>query len=177
MKRLWVALAAFIVSCFVFAGTPSAVRADTTEPPATTAQLEQRVKDLEAYVNNGARVDEATSKIATSGPGHNGFMMICAALVLFMTLPGLALFYGGLVRSKNVLSIMAQCMGIAGVVTLLWWAFGYSVAFSHGSAILGGFSNMGRRQEKRGRSNENRNQRETEHRLSLIQLRGAEDSP
>ena len=142
MKRLWVALAAFIVSCFVFAGTPSAVRADTTEPPATTAQLEQRVKDLEAYVNNGARVDEATSKIATSGPGHNGFMMICAALVLFMTLPGLALFYGGLVRSKNVLSIMAQCMGIAGVVTLLWWAFGYSVAFSHGSAILGGFSNM-----------------------------------
>jgi len=51
-------------------------------------------------------------------------------------------FYGGLVRSKNVLSIMAQCMGIAGVVTLLWWAFGYSVTFSKGSPILGGFSNM-----------------------------------
>jgi len=143
MKRLWVALAALIVSCFVFAGTPSTVRADTTvAPAASAAELEKRVADLEAYVNNGARVDEATSKIAVAGPGHNGFMMICAALVLFMTLPGLALFYGGLVRSKNVLSIMAQCMGIAGVVTVLWWAFGYSIAFSKGSPILGGFSNM-----------------------------------
>jgi Amt family ammonium transporter len=54
-------------------------------------------------------------------------------------LPGLALFYGGLVRSKNVLSVMAQCMGIAGVVTLLWWVGGYSLAFAPGSAFLGGF--------------------------------------
>jgi Amt family ammonium transporter len=55
--------------------------------------------------------------------------MICAALVLFMTLPGLALFYGGLVRRKNVLSVMAQCFGIAGLVTILWWLCGYSIAF------------------------------------------------
>jgi Amt family ammonium transporter len=88
-------------------------------------------------MNNGARGDAATSKVAGPGPGHNGFMMICAALVLFMTLPGLALFYGGLVRSKNVLSIMAQCMGIAGLVTLMWWAFGYSLAFAPGSPFLG----------------------------------------
>jgi Amt family ammonium transporter len=67
-------------------------------------------------------------------------MMTCAALVLFMTLPGLALFYGGLVRTKNVLSVMAQCLGIAGLVTILWWAFGYSLVFgkSFGSAFLGG---------------------------------------
>src|SRR5690606_31568191 len=71
--------------------------------------------------------------------GSNGFIMICAALVLFMTLPGLALFYGGMVRGKNVLSVLAQCMGIAGVVALLWWAFGYSLAFSEGSAFVGGF--------------------------------------
>ncbi|MBN2194814.1 MAG: ammonium transporter [Polyangiaceae bacterium] len=64
--------------------------------------------------------------------------MICAALVLFMTLPGLALFYGGLVRSKNVLSIMAQCMGIAGLVTLMWWAFGYSLTFAPGGPFVGG---------------------------------------
>jgi ammonium transporter, Amt family len=106
--------------------------------PVPTVQLEQRIQDLEAYVNNGARIDAAVSKINGPGPGHNGFMMICAALVLFMTLPGLALFYGGLVRSKNVLSIMAQCMGIAGLVTLLWWAFGYSVSFAPGSGVLGG---------------------------------------
>ena len=63
--------------------------------------------------------------------------MICTALVLFMTLPGLALFYGGLVRRKNVLSVLAQCLGIAGLVTILWWLCGYSLAFSKGGAIKG----------------------------------------
>ena len=62
----------------------------------------------------------------------------CAALVLFMTLPGLALFYGGLVRAKNVLSVLAQCLGIAGLVTILWWAVGYSLVFSRGCPFIGG---------------------------------------
>jgi Amt family ammonium transporter len=143
MKRLWVALVAFIISCFVVASAPEFAFADT-EPAAavTSADLEKRIADLEAYVNNGARADEATSKIAGPGPGHNGFMMVCAALVLFMTLPGLALFYGGLVRSKNVLSVMAQCMGIAGVVSVLWWAFGFSLCFDAGSPFLGGLKYM-----------------------------------
>ena len=65
-------------------------------------------------------------------------MMTSTALVLFMTLPGLALFYGGLVRRKNVLSVVAQCFGCAGVVTILWWAVGYSLTFAPGTAILGG---------------------------------------
>jgi Amt family ammonium transporter len=67
-------------------------------------------------------------------------MMASSALVLFMTLPGLALFYGGLVRKKNVLSVCAQCLGTAGLVTILWWAFGYSLVFgkSFGSPFLGG---------------------------------------
>jgi Amt family ammonium transporter len=143
MKRLWVALVAFIISSFVVASAPEFAYADT-EPAAaaTSADLEKRIADLEAYVNNGARADEATSKIAGPGPGHNGFMMVCAALVLFMTLPGLALFYGGLVRSKNVLSVMAQCMGIAGIVSVLWWAFGYSLCFDSGSPFLGGLKHM-----------------------------------
>src|SRR5262249_44456119 len=54
------------------------------------------------------------------------------------TLPGLALFYGGLVRAKNVLSVLAQCLGIAGLVTILWWVAGYSLVFSRGSAFIGG---------------------------------------
>ena len=54
-----------------------------------------------------------------------------------MTLPGLALFYGGLVRTKNVLSVIAQCFGCAGLATLLWWAFGYSFAFEPGIALPG----------------------------------------
>jgi len=101
-----------------------------------TPDLEARVKDLEAYITNVA----PPSGNLMPGPGHNGWMMVCAALVLFMTLPGLALFYGGLVRSKNVLSVMAQCLGLSGIVAVLWWAFGYSVAFSSGSPFAGDMS-------------------------------------
>jgi Amt family ammonium transporter len=102
-------------------------------PVPVPADLAARVADLEAYVTNG------TPKVlVSSGPGHNAWMMTSAALVLFMTLPGLALFYGGLVRRKNILSVMAQCLGCAGVVTILWWAFGYSLVFANGSSVLGG---------------------------------------
>ena len=121
------------------APAPVAVAPAAAAPAAAAApsDVEKRLADLEAYVNNGARVDAASSKVAGAGPGHNGWMMVCAALVLFMTLPGLALFYGGLVRQKNVLSVMAQCLGLAGMVTILWWAFGYSIAFSPGSPVIG----------------------------------------
>jgi len=61
--------------------------------------------------------------------GDTAWMLTATALVLFMTIPGLALFYGGLVRTKNVLSILMQCLSLTAVVTLLWLAFGYSLAF------------------------------------------------
>ncbi len=82
----------------------------------------------------------ATAEIGVAGPGHNTWMMVSAALVLFMTLPGLGLFYGGLVRTKNVLSVMAWCFGITSLVTVLWWAVGYSLVFgkSFQSPFLGG---------------------------------------
>ena len=112
-------------------------------PAAKGPSLEDRIVDLEAYVNNGARQTNAPTAIATSaGPGHNAWMMTSAALVLFMTLPGLALFYGGLVRRKNVLSVLAQCFGITGLVAILWWLFGYSFVFAGGdgaSAWIGDF--------------------------------------
>jgi Amt family ammonium transporter len=107
-------------------------------PPEPT--VEQRLADLEAYVNNTARTPDVTSKIAGPGPGHNAWQMVSTALVLFMTLPGLALFYGGLVRKKNVLSVLAQCLGIAGLVTILWWAVGYSLSFGAGNAFIGDFA-------------------------------------
>ena len=100
---------------------------------AAPADLVVRVADLEAYVTNGA-----PTSLRSSGPGHNAWMMTSTALVLFMTLPGLALFYGGLVRRKNVLSVMAQCLGCAGLVTILWWAVGYSLTFASGSPFIGG---------------------------------------
>jgi Amt family ammonium transporter len=123
------------------------VSADGPEPT-----LEQRVAGLEAYLGNGdptaALKDDkgnipdglTTASVGVAGPAHNAWMMVSTALVLFMTLPGLALFYGGLVRSKNVLSVLAQCLGIAGLVTILWWAVGYSLVFgkSFASPFLGG---------------------------------------
>src|SRR3989441_6028736 len=122
----------------------SSLHAQTLSPSASPS-LEQRVADLEAYVNNSARgADVANaqtvSNISGPGPGYNAWMMTCAALVLFMTLPGLALFYGGLVRAKNVLSVLAQCLGIAGLVTILWWAAGYSLVFSRGLPFIGGLN-------------------------------------
>ena len=123
---LFACLAGFL-SLTAFAQTPA--------PAAPTA--DERIAALEAYVNNG---DPGKSLTGVAGPGHNGWMMTCAALVLFMTLPGLALFYGGLVRRKNVLSVLAQCLGITGLVTILWWAFGYSLVFgtSFNSPFVGG---------------------------------------
>src|SRR6184192_3249445 len=120
----------------------SSLHAQTLSPSASPS-LEQRVADLEAYVNNSARGADSTNASAASnisgpGPAHNAWMMTCAALVLFMTLPGLALFYGGLVRAKNVLSILAQCLGIAGMVAILWWLIGYSLVFSRCCSFLGG---------------------------------------
>jgi len=122
------------------------IHAQETAPAAAPAgpSLEQRILDLEKYVTNGQPgVDgDVTwqSKIAGPGPGHNAWQMVSTALVLFMTLPGLALFYGGLVRKKNILSVIAQCMGIAGLVTILWWACGYSLSFGAGNAFIGDLS-------------------------------------
>lgn len=70
----------------------------------------------------------------------NGFMLICTALVFFMSIPGIALFYGGLLRGKNVLSLITQVMMIFSVVIILWVTFGYSLAFTAGNKIWGGWS-------------------------------------
>lgn len=118
---------------------PASTEVAPATPAAAEPTLEQRIADLEAYVNNGARTEGVESKIAGPGPGHNAWQMTSTALVLFMTLPGLALFYGGLVRRKNVLSVLAQCLGIAGMVTILWWLCGYSLSFSGNGPIIGDF--------------------------------------
>ncbi len=79
---------------------------------------------------------------ATADSGHTAWILTATALVLFMTLPGLSLFYGGLVRSKNVLSVLMQCIAITCVVTILWLLAGYSLAFSEGNALVGGLSKV-----------------------------------
>jgi Amt family ammonium transporter len=146
MKTMHVGLVTVLVPVLLCAGSaaqrafgevPSESAAATAAAPAPGPDLAARVADLEAYINN-----TAPKTLIAPGPGHNGWMMTSSALVLFMTLPGLALFYGGLVRRKNILSVIAQCFGCAGLVTILWWAFGYSAVFASsgsasGASILG----------------------------------------
>jgi len=102
---------------------------------APTPTLEQRAAYVDAERSNS---DPSATGIAPSAsPSHTAWMMVSAALVLFMTLPGLVLFYGGLVRQKNVLSMAALCLGITAVVTLVWWAAGYSLVFGKSFAAEG----------------------------------------
>ena len=145
MKRFLLTFA--LISTVVFGTLP--LRADTaTNLPAST--VEQRLSALEAYINNGDPAGAlpkdtngnltvtAPVSVGVPGPGHNAWMMTSAALVLFMTLPGLFLFYGGLVRRKNVLSVIAQCFSIAGLVTILWVVCGYSMVFADGNDFIKG---------------------------------------
>jgi len=98
-----------------------------------------------------ATAPAATDAAAPAAPamtmdkGDNAWMLVSSALVLFMTVPGLALFYGGLVRTKNMLSVLMQVLMIACVVALIWCVYGYSMAFTNGGSLnsyMGGFSKM-----------------------------------
>jgi ammonium transporter, Amt family len=75
---------------------------------------------------------------AAQSSGDNAWMLVCCALVLMMTGPGLALFYGGLVRKKNVLATMMQSFTMMAVITVIWALFGYSLSFAKGSPFIGG---------------------------------------
>ena len=78
----------------------------------------------------------------TLNSANSAWILTSTALVLLMTLPGLALFYGGLVRSRNVLSILMQCFAIASIASILWLVVGYSIAFGEGNAFWGGLDKM-----------------------------------
>jgi Amt family ammonium transporter len=96
------------------------------------AALAQSVPDLQAKIS----ALEAATRSAQSA-GDNAWMLVSAALVLMMTGPGLALFYGGLVRRKNVLSTMMQSFILMALVTVLWAVVGYSLAFGEGIPFVG----------------------------------------
>ncbi len=88
----------------------------------------------------------ATAVAATPAPvpnkGDTSWMIVATLLVIMMSVPGLALFYGGLVRSKNMLSVMMQVFSIFALITVLWAVYGYSLAFTEGNAFIGGFDRL-----------------------------------
>ena len=96
---------------------------------ADTAALEQRLDQLEKLA--------ASQPPSVINSGDNAWVLASSALVLMMTAPGLILFYGGLVRSKNVLATMMHSLILMALVSVLWMVFGYSMAFAEGSAFVG----------------------------------------
>jgi len=107
--------------------------APDTKAPATQAQI--------AALQQAVDANKAAAAAAQSA-GDNAWMLVSAALVLLMTGPGLALFYGGLVRKKNILGTMMQSFAMMGLVTILWAIVGYSLAFGHGNWFVGGFEHL-----------------------------------
>ncbi|HET6141964.1 MAG TPA: ammonium transporter [Candidatus Acidoferrales bacterium] len=90
--------------------------------------------------SDAERIAELEQKVADAkGSADNAWMLVSSALVLLMTGPGLALFYGGLVRKKNVLATMLQSFAMMSLVTIVWGLFGYSLAFGSGNSFIGGF--------------------------------------
>src|ERR1019366_9710249 len=145
------------------AAATNAVAATTNAPPPPPASMEQRLESLEAYISNGdptAPLKDTNGNVVVTSPimsnlanstgstytypgaGHNAWLLTSTALVLFMTLPGLALFYGGLVRKKNVLSVLAQCFLITGLVTIIYVICGYGMIFG-GTGGASGALGMG----------------------------------
>ena len=108
------------------AATPIPAPAPAAQAPATQAQI--------------AALQQAVQNAQMSG--DNAWMLTSAALVLLMTGPGLALFYGGLVRRKNILATMMQSFAMMGLVSILWALVGYSLAFGHGNMFVGGFEHV-----------------------------------
>jgi len=114
-------------------GIPALAVAQQPAAPDTQAQiaaLQQAVHDAQA------------ASASAQSAGDNAWMLTSSALVLLMTGPGLALFYGGLVRRKNVLGTMMQSFAMMGLVTILWAIVGYSLAFGHGNMFVGGFEHL-----------------------------------
>ena len=117
------------VVCITGIASTSPVYAQDAKPAATAA----------------APAAEAAAPAPTAivpNKGDTAWMLVCTALVLLMTLPGLALFYGGLTRSKNVLSILMQCMVVFSLIIVLWSIYGYSLAFTEGNAFIGKFDRL-----------------------------------
>src|SRR5947207_6605281 len=109
--------------------------ASSSPASATAAQKSDRAKE---FSDKLAQLDQRVT--AAQSAGDNAWMLVSAAMVLMMTGPGLALFYGGLVRRKNTLAIMMQSFGMMGLISVLWALVGYSLAFGGSGPVICDFS-------------------------------------
>ncbi len=132
------ALMCVLVSCLAFADEPAP--AEAAAPVAAEA--------TEAAPAEAAPAAEAAAPAADAAPaptvdkGDVAWMMTATALVILMTVPGLALFYGGLVRSKNMLSVLMQVFVVFSLILVLWAVYGYTLAFGGGGSFIGTFDKL-----------------------------------
>jgi len=145
MKKLLISLALVIGIGFGLLGAGSFALAQTTEPAAAASQAKADAPAVAAPAAAAATQAEAAAPVAPAlvpNKGDTAWMMVSTLLVILMTVPGLALFYGGLVRSKNMLSVLMQIMVTFSLIVVLWFIYGYSLAFTEGGAFFGGWDRL-----------------------------------
>ena len=140
MMLLMIILAVPAMAFAVAPALGSAATIAAAQAPATQAQIEALQQAVTAAQQASSKAQAAAASAQYAG--DNAWMLTSSALVLLMTGPGLALFYGGLVRKKNILGTMMQSFAMMGLVTIIWAVVGYSLAFGHGSAFIGGFEHL-----------------------------------
>jgi Amt family ammonium transporter len=147
MKKLLVSLAlglgVLLAGTAGFAQTPAApAEAPAAAAPATGAPAAPAAAAPAAAPADAAAAAPAAAPAPSFNKGDTSWMLLSTLLVIMMTIPGLALFYGGLVRSKNMLSVLMQVMVTFSMIVVLWLIYGYSLAFTEGNAFIGGFDRL-----------------------------------
>ncbi len=143
MKKCFTSLMSAGLLLFAL-GLSQVVSAEDAAAPATAPAVVAPADAAPAVAAPAAATADAAAPAAAPVPnkGDTAWMMVATLLVIMMSIPGLALFYGGLVRSKNMLSILMQVMMIFSVIIVLWCLYGYSIAFTEGGKFFGGFDRL-----------------------------------
>jgi len=143
MKKWFINLASAGLLLFAIGATPI-VSAEDAAPAAAAPAAEAPAAAPAAAASAAPAADAAAPAAAAPVPnkGDTAWMMVATIIVIMMCLPGLALFYGGLVRSKNMLSVLMQVFVTFSLITVLWVVYGYSLAFTEGNAFIGGFDRL-----------------------------------
>ena len=145
MKKVLASLALGL-AVLGFTGGALAQDAAASAPAATASAAATEAAPAAAPAAASAAAAASAPAEAASTPvankGDNAWMLVSTLLVIMMTVPGLALFYGGLVRSKNMLSVLMQVMVTFSLIVVLWCLYGYSLAFTEGNAFIGGFDRL-----------------------------------
>jgi Amt family ammonium transporter len=126
----------------VVAQTPAAPAVAASTAVAAPADAASAAAGVTAAAPAAAPAAPAAAPAPVPNKGDTSWMMVSTILVILMVLPGLALFYGGLVRSKNMLSVLMQVMVTFSMIIVLWFIYGYSLAFTEGNAFFGGFDRL-----------------------------------